>query len=94
MVQLLFLATNPNGLVLGSSMALIPTETIHDFLDGKPTHTNHNVIVSGDHAITLSIISRYHSHTSNTYLKRVQQKGLLIITSPLCGITQCTQHLE
>ena len=53
-------------------IALSLPEMIHDFLDGKPTDTNHNVIVLGDHAITLSIISRYHSHKSNTYLKRVQ----------------------
>ena len=46
-------------------MALIPTEMI-------PISSKYNVIVPGDHPITLSNNSRYHSHTSNTCLKRVQ----------------------
>jgi len=34
------LVFGPKGLVLGLSMALIPTETIHDFLEGKSTYYN------------------------------------------------------
>ena len=48
-------------------------ETIHNFLEGKSTYTYHNVIVPGDHAITLSNSSRYHkSCILNTCLRRVQ----------------------
>ena len=32
------LVFGPKDLVLGSSMALIPTETIHDFLERKSTY--------------------------------------------------------
>jgi hypothetical protein len=41
-----------------------------NFLEGKSIDMKYNVIVLGDHSITLSNNSRYHSHTSNTYLKK------------------------
>jgi hypothetical protein len=47
-------------------------ETIHDLLNGKSTDLNHNMIVPGDHAITLTKPSLYHSsYITNTYLRRV-----------------------
>lgn len=33
------------------------SESLHDFLEGKSIDTNHNVVVPGDHAITLSYLS-------------------------------------
>ena len=40
-----------------------------DLLEGKFTDLKYNMIVSGDHFITLLNNSRYYSHTSNTCLK-------------------------
>jgi hypothetical protein len=50
---------------LAKQAKLVPSlhcssERIQNFLEGKSTNTNHNVIVPRDHAITLLNISRYH----------------------------------
>ena len=52
------------GLVLRSSMALIPTETSSIFREGKIHRMNYNMMKPIVDSIILSYISRYHSHTS------------------------------